>query len=387
MSSTAAIQATSTDWSSRRARRAAAKTGARRLNPAVPILLTASLAITANLTGVVDPAVAAPTRPKPRQLDAPPITERAAERGRTVREAFEDARRAASEAARTASTAIRATLNPPTLYTVQDGDTLFTVTERYDLKLAKVLALNGLSWRTTLVAGQILKLTTAGPVRHKAEPKPEVVPHDQRHTIQPGETLSSIAAKYGVHLAWILSANGFSASSIIYSGQTIVIPAGAPKHAPRIETAAEKPTGTKATSGDVVPLTAPMKQNAETIIRIGRDLGVPNYGIVIALATAAQESGLRNLPDGDLDSVGLFQQRPSAGWGTAEQLAHTAYATKLFYGGPENPNKGDTVGLLDIPGWQSMPLTVAAQKVQMSAYPDAYAKWETSARAWLKALG
>ena len=134
-------------------------------------------------------------------------------------------------------------------------------------------------------------------------------------------------------------------------------------------------------------LNADQRAHAQTIISVGRQLGVPDYGIVIALATAMQESSLRNLSWGHLDSVGLFQQRPSSGWGTPAQLQDTAYASRLFYGGPSNPNRGVTRGLLDIRGWQSMSLTVAAQAVQISAHPTAYAKWETSARAWLEQLG
>lgn len=364
--------------------------GSRRANPMLPILLASTLAVTANLSGAIQPADAAPAKPKPKPLDRPAV----ADRGKTVREAFEDARRAA----KTAATAIRATLNPPATYTVQDGDTLFTIAERYDLKLAQMLALNGLSWRTAVVPGQLLKLTAAGPVAPPA-PKPEVVPQEQRHTVVAGETLSAIAQRYGVDLGWILSANGFSSSSIIYPGQAVVIPAGAPKSAPKPAAPAKPaqpakptvPTTTTllipASASDVVALTATQQANAKVIISVGRQLGVPDYGIVIALAAAAQESQLRNLPEGDRDSVGLFQQRPSAGWGTEQQLSDMTYATRLFYGGPSNPNKGNTRGLLDVSGWQSMSLTQAAQAVQGSAYPNAYAKWEASARAWLKELG
>jgi len=130
-----------------------------------------------------------------------------------------------------------------------------------------------------------------------------------------------------------------------------------------------------------------IEQNARTIIAVGRSRGVPNYGIVVALAAALQESGLQNLDYGDRDSVGLFQQRPSAGWGTVAQLVNPTHAAELFYGGPSNPNRGKTRGLLDIPHWQSMSVTQAAQAVQNSAYPNAYAKWEGAARAWLTRLG
>ena len=96
---------------------------------------------------------------------------------------------------------------------------------------------------------------------------------------------------------------------------------------------------------------------------------------------------MRNIDYGDRDSLGLFQQRPSAGWGTRDQILNAPHAARLFYGGPNNPNKGNTRGLLDIVGWRSMTLTQAAQAVQISAFPDAYAKWETSATSWLAQLG
>lgn len=105
--------------------------------------------------------------------------------------------------------------------------------------------------------------------------------------------------------------------------------------------------------------------NAAAIVTTGAQLGVPARGWVIAVATAMQESTLRNLPGGDRDSVGLFQQRPSQGWGNPAQLQNPVYAAGKFY-----------VKLLTISGWQTMPLTEAAQAVQISAFPDAYAKWE-----------
>lgn len=112
--------------------------------------------------------------------------------------------------------------------------------------------------------------------------------------------------------------------------------------------------------------------NAATIIQTGVNLHVPPRGIIIALATAMQESQLTNLGDlgakNDHDSLGLFQQRPSSGWGTPAQVTDPVYASTKFY-----------KKLLTIDGWEKMPLTQAAQKVQISAYPDAYAKWEQNA--------
>ncbi len=107
---------------------------------------------------------------------------------------------------------------------------------------------------------------------------------------------------------------------------------------------------------------------AATITGVGAQMGVPIRGWIIAVATALQESDLRNLPNGPNDSIGLFQQRPSQGWGTPEQLHDPVYAAGKFY-----------QKLLTVTGWQQMPLTDAAQAVQRSAYPDAYAKHEPNA--------
>ncbi|WP_395243335.1 hypothetical protein ACGGZK_14480 [Agromyces sp. MMS24-K17] len=136
-----------------------------------------------------------------------------------------------------------------------------------------------------------------------------------------------------------------------------------------------------------MPLTDETRANAQLIVDVGRALGVPDQGIVVALAAAAQESGLKNNAYGDLDSLGLFQQRPSQGWGTPEEVQDPHRAAIAFYGGQTNPNPGRTRGLLDVPGWESMTVAQAAQAVQVSAHPDHYAKWETQARAWLAELG
>ncbi|MFC0533458.1 M23 family metallopeptidase [Phytohabitans kaempferiae] len=110
-------------------------------------------------------------------------------------------------------------------------------------------------------------------------------------------------------------------------------------------------------------------RNAAVIVNVGAEMKVPFRGWVIAIATAMQESTLSNLPHlgarNDHDSVGLFQQRPSQGWGSAQQLQDPKYASRKFY-----------EKLLTIDGWQQMALTDAAQRVQVSAYPDAYAKHE-----------
>lgn len=114
--------------------------------------------------------------------------------------------------------------------------------------------------------------------------------------------------------------------------------------------------------------------NANLIIKIGRQLGASDRDIQIGLITAMQESSLMNLNHGDRDSLGLFQQRPSMGWGSREQVTDPTYAITTFFKGKQgNP------GLFSVKDRDSLSLAQAAQKVQRSAYPDAYAKHESSA--------
>lgn len=115
--------------------------------------------------------------------------------------------------------------------------------------------------------------------------------------------------------------------------------------------------------------------HARTIVATGITLGVPERGRVVALATALQESRLRNLAYGDRDSLGLFQQRPSMGWGTPAQIRDPVHASTRFY-----------KALLEVRGWQQMTITQAAQEVQRSAFPLAYAQWEPLARALVQAI-
>lgn len=115
--------------------------------------------------------------------------------------------------------------------------------------------------------------------------------------------------------------------------------------------------------------------NAKTILATGVAMKVPPRGQIVALATALQESGLRNLDYGDRDSLGLFQQRPSQGWGSAQQVRDPVHASTKFY-----------EGLLKVSGWQSMTIAQVAQAVQASGFPYAYAKWEPLAAALQKAI-
>ncbi|WP_156971434.1 C40 family peptidase [Knoellia sinensis] len=110
--------------------------------------------------------------------------------------------------------------------------------------------------------------------------------------------------------------------------------------------------------------------NAQSIVAVGRRLNVPDRGLAIAIATAMQESTLHNVPYGDRDSLGLFQQRTP--WGSRAERLDPSTSAELFFNG----GRGGQPGLLSIPNYLSLPLTLAAQAVQRSAFPDAYAKWE-----------
>ncbi|MFF5176077.1 hypothetical protein ACFY3U_26110 [Micromonospora sp. NPDC000089] len=124
-----------------------------------------------------------------------------------------------------------------------------------------------------------------------------------------------------------------------------------------------------------VVLDADQMANAATIAAIGSQRQMPERAVVVALATAFQESGLRNLPDGDRDSIGLFQQRPSQGWGTPAQIRDERYAAERFY-----------AALKKVRGWEGMEVTEAAQAVQRSAFPTAYQKWADEAEVLTRAL-
>src|SRR3954452_14369496 len=116
--------------------------------------------------------------------------------------------------------------------------------------------------------------------------------------------------------------------------------------------------GDKASSSTFTP---EQMNNAATISAVGTKLGLPAHAATVALATALQESKLRNLEGGDRDSVGLFQQRPSQGWGTVAQLRDPVYAATEFY-----------EKLEQLPNWETLPITEAAQAVQRSGAPEAY---------------
>ncbi|WCN78725.1 hypothetical protein [Micromonospora sp. LH3U1] len=167
----------------------------------------------------------------------------------------------------------------------------------------------------------------------------------------------------------MLSVAGFAFAGGVFAGP-IAAHAATPVDAKPVAVAVRtaKPQGDQSR----IPLNDEQTANVKAIIAATKKAGLPERAAVISIATSLQESKLENLGHlgdaNDHDSLGLFQQRPTSGWGTPEQITDPAYSTTAFL-----------KGLKQVDGWQDMPLTQAAQTVQVSAYPDAYAQWEQQA--------
>jgi hypothetical protein len=128
-------------------------------------------------------------------------------------------------------------------------------------------------------------------------------------------------------------------------------------------------------AGSSFTVTAEQLTNARTIAEVAHARGLPDRAIVIALATAQQESRLRNLDYGDRDSLGLFQQRPSAGWGSPAEVQDPVYAAGKFFD-----------HLVRVPDWEAGDLTTVADAVQRSAFPLAYRQWTEFAQTLAAAV-
>jgi hypothetical protein len=195
-----------------------------------------------------------------------------------------------------------------------------------------------------------------GPSRHR--PTADV-------PIGPLTTRSPDSSRRRLGLRWI----GLVLAVVLVAGVLVAIVASAiPGRAPRTEC--------RVTVGRTAyVLDFEQAANATTIAAVGERRGLPDHAVTVALAAALQESGLHNLDHGDRDSLGLFQQRPSQGWGTATDIMNPRYAADAFYG-----------RLSQVANWQALAVTDAAQAVQRSADGNAYAKWEGQARILAMAL-
>ncbi|MEK6312083.1 MAG: LysM peptidoglycan-binding domain-containing protein [Curtobacterium sp.] len=403
----------------------------------MPIVLAGTIAVTAGLTGPVAHVEA-------RHDDEGGANKRHVDQDRNESDGpvFTTA---VARPAETTVTTVAAVTKAPTTYTVRQGDTVSAIAARYGLSAQEVLVRNGLGWNTIIHPGQTLHLAST-PAVQAAPARTTTTSATGSYHVRSGDTVSGIASRIGVSTQSLLRANNLSQRSVIYPGQTLRVPSSSAPSAPA-SAAPARPASTapsssghvKIASGDTIAsiaaahhvsvkallaanglsytstiyagktlvlpgatataavssstgstgasvsstvLSAEQWRNAATIVSVGRSLGVPQRGLVVALAAAMQESSLRNLSHGDRDSVGLFQQRPSQGWGSAASLQDPATAAKRFFAG----NPGKTRGLLGVSGWASLSVTDAAQAVQVSAYPTAYAKWAGPAETWLASL-
>ncbi|MET7397501.1 hypothetical protein ABZS66_28835 [Dactylosporangium sp. NPDC005572] len=175
-----------------------------------------------------------------------------------------------------------------------------------------------------------------------------------------------------------------------YEAPPTSVPTVPPAAPPAPATSAAPPAAAPAKPRPVAGLDQRQMDNAATIVRQGRAQGMPRRALVVAVATAMQESSLYNVASkavpsslrlpheglsSDHDSVGLFQQRASQGWGTVPQLMDPAHSAMLFYG-----------ALSRVRGWERMSVTAAAQAVQRSAFPGAYQKHAAKAEQIVAAL-
>ncbi|PZG22440.1 hypothetical protein C1I95_05450 [Micromonospora craterilacus] len=185
--------------------------------------------------------------------------------------------------------------------------------------------------------------------------------------------MNSMLRKSVLGVAGLAFAGGVFAGPIAHADAAAVT-AGKPVAAVQ----ADKPDTSKLIPNGVqgaqsrIDLNGEQTANVKAIIAATKKTGMDERAAVVSIATALQESKLENLGHlgdrNDHDSQGLFQQRPSSGWGTVEQITDPEYSTTAFL-----------KGLKQVDGWKDMPLTAAAQKVQVSAYPDHYAQWEQQA--------
>lgn len=247
---------------------------------------------------------------------------------------------------------------------VGEGETVADIAARHGASTAGVLALNGLGWRTQVHTGAVLL------VKPSVRPAPAPAEDDlHRHRVGDGESVSSIAERHGVATAAVLLANGLSRGSTVRAGQQLVIPVA----------------NSRRTGSGAVRLSGEMRANAHRIVDAGRGLGVPDDGLVVALAAAMEASSLVGAGAGT-DAVGVFQQRPADGWGSDGALLDPYRAALAFFGDPRAGLARPAVGLLDVDGWPFMSVGEAAAAVLRGAAPAAYAKWERPAREWLREL-
>ncbi|MET8684857.1 LysM peptidoglycan-binding domain-containing protein [Streptomyces sp. NPDC004732] len=303
-----------------------------------------------------------------------------------------------------------------TTYKVKKGDSLTKIAARHGVSYKALIAANKQIRNPNMIyVNQTVNIPAKHAVQRSAPaPKVETIkPAAKKYIVKRDDTLSGIAVKHGISLKALLDMNEgrFPDPDLIFSGQHVYLSPGAKLVVPDTvnkdrggtkdpqageskvpkpsKPVTPKPVTPPAPQGQAVtlesllqskpvgmqrgwdrPLTAAEIQNARVIYQEAIRIFGPTDGpraAVIGIATAYQESRLQNLGHGDRDSLGLFQQRPSMGWGSAAQVRDPHYASAKFFGVLKGVN------------WKGMPLYQAAQAVQRSGHPMAFGQWELSA--------
>ncbi|PMR57348.1 hypothetical protein C1A38_30435 [Verrucosispora sp. ts21] len=183
--------------------------------------------------------------------------------------------------------------------------------------------------------------------------------------------MNTMLRKSVLAIAGLTVAGGLAAGPLNHTDTTTNTSTATVAQATKPDTAKLIPHGVQGNQSHI-DLNDEQVANTKAIIAATKKTGMDERAAVVSIATALQESKLENLGHlgdrNDHDSQGLFQQRPSSGWGTVEQITDPEYSTTAFL-----------KGLKQVDGWQNMPLTEAAQTVQVSAYPFHYAQWEQQA--------
>lgn len=269
-----------------------------------------------------------------------------------------------------------------TSYQVGPGDTLQSIADKFSVSVESLRTFNGLSRSSIIYVGQTLALRPqrANSVSQQSATAPPILsaqPQDTSktcelhgvHLVKAGETIAKIAAVYGLSPQSLLTENSLSWSSTIYVGQRLILPG--------VHSAAE--------CESLVPLSQSMFESANILREVGTQIGVGDYGIVIALTAAMAESGLLHHASNG-NRFGLFQMSARSGWGSISQLLDPKYSARAFFEGVTSPSGIVRKGLVSLEGWSRSPASHAAHWVLKHQAVENYQRWELSAHAWLTEL-
>ncbi|MEK6345742.1 MAG: LysM peptidoglycan-binding domain-containing protein [Curtobacterium sp.] len=401
----------------------------------MPIVLAGTIAVTAGLTGPVAHVEA-------RHDDEGGANKRHVDQDRNESDGpvFTTA---VARPAETTVTTVAAVTKAPTTYTVRQGDTVSAIAARYGLSAQEVLVRNGLGWNTIIHPGQTLHLAST-PAVQAAPARTTTTSATGSYHVRSGDTVSGIASRIGVSTQSLLRANNLSQRSVIYPGQTLRVPSSSAPSAPAsaaparpASTASSSSGHVKIASGDTIAsiaaahhvsvkaLLAANGLSYTSTIYAGKTLVLPGATATAAVSTSTGSTGASRARSSAPSSGGTRRRSSASAGRSASRSAdssspspprcrsracatsRTATATRSDCSNSGRARVGAArppcrtprprpsassratparPGLLGVSGWASLSVTDAAQAVQVSAYPTAYAKWAGPAETWLASL-